>query len=76
MKNFLNLIHVYPCLTIRRSALISQVQIMKMGLVEKTLKESGKEISHKGVKLISVERMERRELFTGWYCHWLLILSK
>lgn len=55
-----------------RSVLISQVQITKMGLAEKNPKgKRRRDLSQRGIKLMSMAKMEKRELFIGWYYHWL-----
>lgn len=55
-----------------RSVLISQVQITKMGLAEKKNPKGKRrrDLSQRGIKLMSMAKMEKRELFIGWYYHW------
>lgn len=55
-----------------RSVLISQVQITKMGLAEKKNPKGKRrrDLSQRGIKLMSMAKMEKKELFIGWYYHW------
>lgn len=44
-----------------------------MGLAEKKNPKGKRrrDLSQRGIKLMSMAKMEKRELFIGWYYHWL-----